>query len=206
LKQGWYNMTDPGQNPGQAPADDDQNPAPHDQNPVQPEDGQEPAPDPKPDDFDPDRALRTIRNLRQREKDLEAKVKAFEDSQKTEAQRLADQKAEAEKQAAEAKAEAAKLRLQVAASSLGAKNPETVAKLADLEAYDGDAQAAVEALKGTDSYLFGPARGEDSGGPANPRRGQKEKLTREKIAAMSYEEAEQRKPEIQAFFREQAGQ
>lgn len=199
-------MADPGQDPQTDPkTDPDVDPKP-DLNPG-------PDPDPTPDPtlgpdgkpFDPDRALKTIQNLRQREKDLESKVKAFEDKDKTEAQRQEEAKTAAETAAAQAKAETAQLRLQLAASAAGARNPETVAKLADLEAADGDAAAAIEALKASDDYLFGPGRGEDTGSAANPGRGKKEKLTRDKIAAMSYEEADARKGEIQAFFREQAG-
>lgn len=68
------------------------------------------------EDFDAERAWKTIQNLRAKEKriaDLEREAKAREDAEKTEAQRLADRLAEVEQKAKDA--ERALIRTRVAA-------------------------------------------------------------------------------------------
>lgn len=115
--------------------------------------------DPKPADsrtddepFDKDRALATIRKLRDNEKatktqlkeldDLRAKVKAAEDKDKTEAERLAGNAKEASEKltAAEARAQDLAIRLSVerAARKLGFIDEDDAYRLIDRKAVDMD--------------------------------------------------------------------
>lgn len=70
------------------------------------------------DDFDPARAWKTITSLRDKEKELSSKLSGYEraakereDAEKTEAQKLADRLAEAEKAADEARTELLRSRI-----------------------------------------------------------------------------------------------
>lgn len=79
----------------------------------------DPTPDPKIDEpFDKDRALDTIRKQRESEaaavrraKDLEAKVKEYEDASKSDQDKLTERATGAEKEAADARRDAARLRV-----------------------------------------------------------------------------------------------
>lgn len=74
----------------------------------------EPAPSTEPQQLPADHPLvKTLGTLKAERNELRDKIKEFEDAQKTETERLADQKAEAEQAAAEARAEAARLRAAV---------------------------------------------------------------------------------------------
>lgn len=83
-----------------------------------PEPAPDPEPDPEPEAWDEDRAKATIKKQRESEaaaikraKELEAKVKEYEDSTKTEQEKLTERTSAAEKDATEARAEAARLRV-----------------------------------------------------------------------------------------------
>lgn len=159
------------------------------------------------DDFDKDRALKTIRKLRGIEKSLSTKLKAFEDKDKTDAQKARDDLKATRQELADAKKELAAERVRSAAAVAGMHNPKLAANLIDLEAHDNDADAALKALKKSDPYLFkgdGDKRdAADSGGGTNPRRGYQGKLTIDQIRKMGPEEFSKRESEINAFLASQ---
>lgn len=160
------------------------------------------------DDFDKDRALNTIRKQRAEEKRLKAKIKEYEDKDKSEAQKAKDDLKETRAELAKARAELKAEQIKSKASQLQAHNPDRVAQLVDLDEYDGDADAALAALKKSDPYLFkadsdsetkDPKDNADSGSAANKRRGYSKNLTLDQVKNMSPTEMEQRSAEIDKF-------
>lgn len=126
----------------QDPKDDGQDP---------PADGkQDPPKDETPpwgDDFDPQRAWKTITSLREKEKEaarLAGKVKEYEDAQKTEAEKAAERLATAEKTAADSTSEAMRLRVALAKAPEGIK-PEQILRAAKRIAGSTEEELAADA-------------------------------------------------------------
>lgn len=149
-------------------------------------------------------------NLRKRLKAFEEAEKKRADAEKSEAQKLADDKAafEAERTAFanERKQTRTASAVEAAARKLGFRNPAKAFRLLDEDDLgieeDGTPSKAEEALKALaaeEPYLVG---GGTSGSPTNPARGTGSTLTRAKLAEMSAEEiAKLSKEEIAAAMR-----
>lgn len=109
------------------------------------------------DDFDPDRALNTIRNLRNREKELKGRLRHFEEHgcspETLEARQQADQ---ARQQTEDIKAKIRELRIQQDATGRGLdpQRAKSAARLIDADVWATDADAAWAGLKDRTPELF----------------------------------------------------
>jgi chromosome segregation ATPase len=154
----------------------------------------DPPPDPKTgegegDDFDKDRALATIRKLREEQKTaktqlkeleaLKADQKKREDAEKSEAERLKEQIAEAERKATEAQRKLTqtqnRIAIERAAAKAGAADPDDVFRLLSADDFETDddgnvtnAEKLVEALLKNKPYLAGKSSG-TTAVPGTPR-------------------------------------
>ncbi len=153
--------------------------------------GQVDGQDQQQDEFDPERAMQTIKKLRQVEKDLKAQLKA--------AQADANPALKAENEELRGQLQQMHIAFDAMARGLG-KAAEDVHLFIDKELWATDSDAAFDRLRQEKPYLFRAAVGTDTGSAASPRRGRNTPLTREKIAAMSYEEQNSRWDEIKGFF------
>ena len=143
------------------------------------------------DEFDPERAMQTIKNLRAVENDLKAQLKA--------AQADASPALKAENEELRSQLQQMQIGFDAMGRGMG-KAAEDVHLFIDKELWATNSDAAFNRLRQEKPYLFRAGAGTDTGSAASPRRGRNAPLTREKIAAMSYEEAEARKDEIRGFF------
>ena len=161
-------------------------------------------------EFDKDRALSTIRKLRDKEREQRAQLKELEalkvekrqreEAEKSEAERLKEQIAESERKAAALERELQDARtrqtIERVASKAGAADPEDVYKLLKSESFEFDddgnltnVETLVKDLLKDKPYLTGKQSGGTSAVPATPRstgqpgRGDKVREAEEKLIA-----------------------